>query len=135
MLSGTFCKKRLDKLEPWVKCLLRLSFYQLYYLDRIPDHAAVNEAVKIAKKRGHQGISGMVNGVLRNVIRQKGDLLLPADLSPIRRIALEQSHPDWLVRRWVEQYGEEKRLKCVWPIIKRPKSAYATISSSTAGKN
>ncbi|MEV2538647.1 16S rRNA (cytosine(967)-C(5))-methyltransferase RsmB [Paenibacillus larvae] len=116
-----FVKKRLDKLEPWVKCLLRLSFYQLYYLDRIPDHAAVNEAVKIAKKRGHQGISGMVNGVLRNVIRQKGDLLLPADLSPIRRIALEQSHPDWLVRRWVEQYGEEKTAEMCLANNKAPK--------------
>lgn len=101
-----FVAKGMAKLQPWVRNLLRLSFYQLYYLDRIPPHAAVNEAVNIAKKRGHQGISGMVNGVLRNVLRRKEELHLPKDLSPISRIALEHSHPEWLVAEWVQQYGE-----------------------------
>ncbi|WP_372813516.1 16S rRNA (cytosine(967)-C(5))-methyltransferase RsmB [Paenibacillus sp.] len=101
-----FVAKGLAKLEPWVRSLLRLSFYQLYYLDRIPDHAIVNEAVNLAKRRGHSGISGMVNGVLRNVLRRKGELALPADLPPAARIALEESHPEWMVRRWIAQYGE-----------------------------
>ncbi len=102
-----FVKGGLAKLEPWVRSLLRLSFYQLYYLQRIPDHAAVNEAVDIAKRKGHQGISGMVNGVLRNVIRQKADLVVPDSLEPAVRIAIRHSHPEWLVRRWIAQYGEE----------------------------
>lgn len=63
-----FVSKGIAKLQPWVRNLLRLSLYQIMYLDRIPSHAAVNEAVNIAKKRGHQGISGMVNGVLRSVL-------------------------------------------------------------------
>ncbi|AWB45164.1 16S rRNA (cytosine(967)-C(5))-methyltransferase RsmB [Paenibacillus sp. CAA11] len=104
---GKFVTKGLGKLAPWVRNLLRLSFYQLYYLDRIPDHAAVNEAVNLAKKRGHQGIAGMVNGVLRNVIRQKDELKLPEDLPAAKRIALEHSHPQWMVARWIKQYGEE----------------------------
>lgn len=98
--------KGLAKLAPWVRNLLRLSFYQIYYLDRIPPHAAVNEAVNIAKRRGHQGISGMVNGVLRNVLRRKEELVLPDHLPAVQRIALEHSHPEWLVARWAEQYGE-----------------------------
>lgn len=102
-----FVAKGVAKLQPWVRNLLRLSFYQIYYLDRIPPHAAVNEAVNIAKRKGHQGISGMVNGVLRNVLRRKEELKLPADLPPARRIALEHSHPEWLVARWIDQYGEE----------------------------
>ncbi len=102
-----FIAKGLAKLQPWVRNLLRLSFYQLYYLDRIPSHAAVNEAVNIAKRRGHQGISGMVNGVLRNVLRRKVELVLPENLPPVKRIALEHSHPEWLVAQWVKQYGEE----------------------------
>ncbi|CAG7622911.1 16S rRNA (cytosine(967)-C(5))-methyltransferase RsmB [Paenibacillus allorhizosphaerae] len=102
-----FVNKGLGKLEPWVRSLLRLSFYQLLYLDRIPDHAIVNEAVSIAKRRGHQGISGMVNGVLRSVIRRKAELMLPAGLPADRRIALEQSHPEWMVRRWIAQFGEQ----------------------------
>lgn len=102
-----FVAKGVAKLQPWVRNLLRLSFYQIYYLDRIPPHAAVNEAVNIAKRRGHQGISGMVNGVLRNVLRRKEELELPKDMSSAHRMALEHSHPEWLVSRWIEQYGEE----------------------------
>lgn len=102
-----FVAKGVAKLQPWVRNLLRLSFYQIYYLDRIPPHAAVNEAVNIAKRRGHQGISGMVNGVLRNVLRRKEELKLPEGLPPARRIALEHSHPEWLVSNWIGQYGED----------------------------
>lgn len=104
-LSG-FVAKGLERLQPWVRSLLRLSFYQLHYLQRIPPHAAVNEAVELAKRRGHPGISGMVNGVLRNVLRRKEELCLPAELPPVRRIALEHSHPEWMVERWLRRYGE-----------------------------
>lgn len=58
------------KLDDWVRQLLRLSLYQIHYLSRIPDHAAVNEAVNIAKRRGHKGISGVVNGILRSILRE-----------------------------------------------------------------
>ncbi|MCZ8511426.1 16S rRNA (cytosine(967)-C(5))-methyltransferase RsmB [Paenibacillus filicis] len=102
-----FVSKGLDKLQPWVRSLLRLSFYQLYYLDRVPDHAVVNEAVNLAKRRGHQGISGMVNGVLRSVLRSRSELALPEGLPAERRIALAASHPEWLVRRWLRQFGEQ----------------------------
>ncbi|MNK08726.1 Ribosomal RNA small subunit methyltransferase B [compost metagenome] len=103
-----FVAKGLKKLQPWVRNLLRLSFYQLHYLDRIPSHAAVNEAVNIAKKKGHQGISGMVNGVLRNVLRRKDELKLPEGLPPVKRIALEYAYPEWMVGRWIKQYGEQE---------------------------
>ncbi|PZE22522.1 16S rRNA (cytosine(967)-C(5))-methyltransferase RsmB [Paenibacillus xerothermodurans] len=103
-----FVSKGLAKLEPWVRSLLRLSFYQIYYLDRVPDHAVVNEAVNIAKRKGHRGISGMVNGVLRNVIRQKDTLTIPANLPAVTRIALTHSHPEWIVQRWIRQLGEEQ---------------------------
>jgi 16S rRNA (cytosine967-C5)-methyltransferase len=102
-----FVAKGLNKLEPWVKCLLRLSLYQLMYLERVPDHAAVSEAVNMAKRRGHQGISGMVNGVLRNVLRNKEQLVLPSQLGDKKRIALTHSHPEWLVARWIKQFGPE----------------------------
>ncbi|MCZ8520200.1 MULTISPECIES: 16S rRNA (cytosine(967)-C(5))-methyltransferase RsmB [Paenibacillus] len=103
----SFVSKGLSKLEPWVRSLLRLSFYQLYYLDRVPDHAVTNEAVGIARRRGHQGISGMVNGVLRSVLRRRTELVLPEGLPAAKRIALSASHPEWLVRRWIAQFGEE----------------------------
>ena len=102
-----YVTKGLDKLQPWVRSLLRMSLYQFMYLDRIPPHAVVNEAVNIAKNKGHQGISGMVNGVLRSILRSKDELTLPEGLAPVKRISLQHSHPKWLVRRWIEQYGEQ----------------------------
>lgn len=112
-ILSAFLAKGSGKLEPWVRNLLRLSVYQLRYLDRIPAHAAVNEAVNIAARRGHKGISGMVNAVLRNAIRQGLRLHIPADWPLVRRIALEHSHPEWLVARWIEQFGEaETRALC-----------------------
>ncbi|MGM1050319.1 MAG: 16S rRNA (cytosine(967)-C(5))-methyltransferase RsmB [Bacillota bacterium] len=102
-----FVKKGTAKLQPWVRALLRLSLYQIVYLDRIPEHAVVSEAVNLAKRRGHQGISGMVNGVLRNILRQKDELVVPDNLPAADRISLRHSHPKWLVERWIEQYGED----------------------------
>ncbi|MGF9698945.1 16S rRNA (cytosine(967)-C(5))-methyltransferase RsmB [Paenibacillus sp. MABNR03] len=102
-----FVAKGIAKLQPWVRSLLRISVYQMMYLDRIPEHAVVSEAVNLAKKLGHQGISGMVNGVLRNMIRSRDELRIPDDLPAAERIALEHSHPQWMVQRWISQYGEE----------------------------
>ncbi|MCR6095986.1 16S rRNA (cytosine(967)-C(5))-methyltransferase RsmB [Salipaludibacillus agaradhaerens] len=102
-----FSKKPLVKLDKWVLVLLRMTVYQLVFLDRIPDHAAINEAVEIAKSRGHKGISGMVNGILRSMLR--GDLP-DYDLidDEVERMAVETSHPEWLLKRWIEQYGKDK---------------------------
>lgn len=102
-----FVNKGVQKLQPWVRALLRISLYQVIYLDRIPDHAVVSEAVNLAKRRGHQGISGMVNGVLRNILRQKESLAIPENMPPAQRISLQHSHPLWLVERWISQYGIE----------------------------
>ncbi|OWA37892.1 16S rRNA (cytosine(967)-C(5))-methyltransferase [Saccharibacillus sp. O16] len=102
-----FIKSGVKRLNPWVRALLRMSLYQIRYLDRIPPHAAVNEAVEIAKKRGHQGIASMINGVLRSILREEDQLILPQDLPTAERIALEHSHPQWLVERWIAQYGED----------------------------
>ncbi|WP_216828036.1 16S rRNA (cytosine(967)-C(5))-methyltransferase RsmB [Alkalihalobacterium elongatum] len=102
-----FIKRGKKKLDDWVRVLLRLSIYQMVYLDRVPDRAIVHEAVTIAKQRGHQGISGMVNGVLRNVRRQE---LRSFDevKDDLTRLAIETSHPLWLVKRLVKQYGYDE---------------------------
>ncbi|WP_152656524.1 16S rRNA (cytosine(967)-C(5))-methyltransferase RsmB [Oceanobacillus sp. CFH 90083] len=98
--------KNKKKLDLWVKQLLRMSVYQMVYLEKIPDHAVVHESVEIAKIRGHKGIASFVNGILRS-IQRKGipDLALIDD--PVERISIETSHPTWLVKRWIEMYGME----------------------------
>ncbi|WP_409305372.1 16S rRNA (cytosine(967)-C(5))-methyltransferase RsmB [Peribacillus sp. SCS-155] len=95
------------KTMSWVMNLLRLSLYQMVYLDKVPDHAILFEAVEIAKKRGHKGITSMVNGVLRN-IQRKGIPSLDSIEDKAERLAIATSHPLWLVQRWVEQYGFTK---------------------------
>ena len=92
--------------DHWVRWLLRLSLYQMHYLTRIPPHAAVNEAVEIAKRRGHKGIASMVNGILRSILRQ-GVASTDDIKDPIERLAIETSHPEWLVQRFVDNYGIE----------------------------
>lgn len=107
LVLAKFIKGGGKKLQPWVRILLRLSLYQIRFLDRIPDHAAVHEAVEMAKKRGHQGISSLVNGVLRNVLRQPQVWGEGPQGGLAAQIAFEESHPEWLVERWLHTYGEE----------------------------
>ena len=95
------------KVDIWVRWLLRLSLYQMHYLSKIPAHAAVNEAVEIAKRRGHKGIASLVNGVLRSILRE-GVRSLDEIEDEVERLAVATSHPQWLVERWVKSYGFEK---------------------------
>ncbi|MFT8871407.1 MAG: 16S rRNA (cytosine(967)-C(5))-methyltransferase RsmB [Sporolactobacillus sp.] len=98
------------KIEDWVRVLLWISIYQKLYMDRIPDHAVVNEAVNLAKRRGHQGIAGLVNGVLRRFLREgKPDL---ETIQPkLRRQSIRSSHPEWLLRLWSEQWSNAAALE------------------------
>lgn len=100
-------RKGIDTLDPWVRHLLRLGIYQLRYLDRVPSRAAVHETVEIAKARGHRGIPGLVNGVLRSYLRRSREWTLPDSPKSVTDLALVTSHPEWLVRRLVEVYGPE----------------------------
>ncbi|WP_174733880.1 16S rRNA (cytosine(967)-C(5))-methyltransferase RsmB [Mesobacillus harenae] len=95
------------KLESWVLQLLRLTVYQMVYLDRIPDRAAIFEAVEISKKRGHKGTAGLVNGVLRS-IQRTGLPDVGTIEDPIERLSVSTSHPVWLVKRWVGQFGYDR---------------------------
>ena len=96
----------LARLEPQVLVLLRLGLYQLMYLDRIPESAAVNETVNLAKQALPRA-SGLVNAVLRNYLRHKDTVTFPDPVTaPAASIAARHSHPDWLVKQWFSQIGE-----------------------------
>ena len=86
--------------------LLILSLYQLLYLDKVPDHAVINEAVEIGKRRGNPGI-GTVNGVLR-AFQRNGAPSLAAISDPVDRLATEISMPRWLTEKLLAQLGEEE---------------------------
>lgn len=114
--------KDIKNLDNWVRMILRMSVYQMIYLDKVPDYAIINEAVEIAKQRGHKGIASVVNGVLRNVQR-KGvrDISLIQD--DVKRLAVKTSHPEWLIKRWSEFYGREIAEKiCETNLVRKPLS-------------
>lgn len=95
-----------SQMEPWVRAILREGAYQLMFLDKIPPHAALSEAVELAKQYGHAGTAKFVNAVLRSLQRKLPDLPFPApEQDLIRHLALRHSHPEWMVRLWTERYG------------------------------
>lgn len=96
------------KMKPLIRCLLRMSVYQLCYMDSVPDRAVCDEACKLAAKRGFRNLRGFVNGVLRTISREKNALPLPGrDQEPLRFLSVKYSMPEWLVKRWLDEYGRE----------------------------
>lgn len=104
--------KRADKLAKGPRVLLRLSFYQLLFMDRIPPFAVTNEAVKLARKFFHRGVASLVNGVLRSYLREPERVTLPdAEKAPLEYLEVVYSHPRWMLERWLQRYGWENTVK------------------------
>lgn len=101
--------RKLQAIDGALLAPLRLAIYQLLFLDRIPAHAAVDEAVSEARRRTHRGGAGFVNAVLRRVARSPRLTDWPVEeVEPSRRLAIETSHPDLLVERWLRNFGEAR---------------------------
>jgi 16S rRNA (cytosine967-C5)-methyltransferase len=99
-------RRPLEKTDPFIRNLLRITLYQIDFLDRIPEYAAVNEAVNLAKAHGGSRVSGFVNGVLRNFIRTKKTTVPPDPTTGgITALAGYWSHPEWLIRNWIDYLG------------------------------
>ncbi len=96
------------ELRPALKNLLRLGLYQIFWLDRIPPHAAVHETVEQAKRAGYHSQTGFINAVLRGYLREMDEIRkILADMK-ISQPALGWSHPEWLVEKWRARYGDDK---------------------------
>ena len=111
-IIATASSRRFDQIEAALHSPLRIAAYQLLLLDRIPAHAAVHEAVEQAHQLTHRGGASFVNGVLRRIARSPRLEDWPVEESdPVRRLAVEHSHPDFLVARWLERFGRERTLR------------------------
>ncbi len=97
-------------MEPALRQILRVGAYDLTML-HTPAHAAVHEAVELARSLVRPGAAGLVNGVLRRMIREAGRLPRPDTGDPARDLAILHSHPTWLVRRWLDRYGEANTVR------------------------
>lgn len=96
-----------NKMKPLIRCLMRMGVYQIVYMDKIPDAAACNEAVKLAIKRKFVNLKGFVNGVLRKISRNKENLPLPQEYNSLEYLSVKYSMPEWIVEMWLKEYGKE----------------------------
>ena len=109
-----FAKRSAARIDPEVVVILRLSLYQLLHLSRVPASAVVDDAVDLARAARKPSAAGFVNAVLRNVLRQRHRLPLPARPDDgqdrarvLAYLGMTHSHPEWLVARWLDRYGFE----------------------------
>ena len=101
-----FSKTRFNKISPVIKQILRMGIYQILFMDRIPDSAAVNESVNLAKKHSHKGAFGFVNGILRNISRNKDNIIVSdKNKNPLEYLTIKYSHPQWMIKDWLSQFG------------------------------
>ena len=99
----------LEESDAFIKNLLRITVYQVAFLDRIPDYAAVNEAVNLAKSNAGARVSGFVNGVLRNFLRMNKESVPPdPNKCTVAALADFWSHPDWLIKMWIQYFGSDE---------------------------
>ena len=108
-LLSQACNRPLESLTPWIRNILRLGTYQCLWMGGVPERAAVHSSVALARRFGHAGVAGLVNGVLRTVIRCHAGYSLPdPGTQPAVHLSLAHSHPQWLVERWLNRYGWER---------------------------
>ena len=117
-LIDQFSGKRLDAA---VRIALRLGLYQIYFLDKIPHHSAINESVNLAQRAKKTSAKGLVNAVLRRATREpvKFDL---AD--EIEQVSVETSHPAWLLEKWVGEFGWEEMARLAVANNRIPETAF-----------
>lgn len=114
------------RLDPDVHDLLRLGAYQLLYMDSVPAYAAIAQTVELAKRRHGVGPSRLANAVLRRLDRERDTNVVETPADPIDALAVQESHPRWLVARWVARWGEEETRRLLRannleaPLVARP---------------
>jgi len=119
---GLFLERKLEELTPWIRNILRMGIYQIDFLEKVPESAAVDESVKLAKKFGHKGTVALVNAVLRSYLRERSQVSFPAwEEDKVKNIALFYSFPDWMVQIWLGIFGEEQTVKLCQAFNERPR--------------
>lgn len=106
----SFSRTETKKMQPFIRSLIRMGTYQILFMDQVPDPAACDEAVKLAKRHRFESLSGFVNGVLRNISRNKDKLEYPDRDKDggVPYLSVIYSMPEWICRMWVDHLGRER---------------------------
>ncbi|MBQ1193509.1 MAG: 16S rRNA (cytosine(967)-C(5))-methyltransferase, partial [Lachnospiraceae bacterium] len=134
-IINSFSNTKVNRMKPLIRCVIRMSVYQIVYLDKTPDSAVCNEAVTLAAKRGFKTLKGFVNAVLRNISRNKDNIQYP-DINENKKeyFSIYYSTPMWLVEQLVEQYGETVAEKILMG-MNSPKNGISVRISERADKD
>lgn len=100
-----FSKIKLKKLSAYILNILRMGIFQIMFTDKIPDSAAVNESVKLARRYGHSASAGFVNGVLRSVVRERGNIKYPTDRA--KQLSVKYSFGEEMTKMWIDDFGDK----------------------------
>lgn len=104
-MINQFSKVKVTKMKPVIRNILRMSVYQMTDMDAVPVSAICNEAVKLTRKRGFSGLSGFVNGVLRNIARNLDQITYPdQEKNPLEYLSVVYSMPLWILEQWMKDY-------------------------------
>lgn len=107
-IISQFSTVKVRNMKPLIRNLLRMSVYQIGYMDSVPESAAVNEAVKLAQQKGFYTLKGFVNGVLRNIARGMDQIRYPdPEKEPLQWLSVRYSMPEWILKKWLEMYSRE----------------------------
>lgn len=110
-IINQYSKTKVNKMKPVIRSIVRSAVYQLKYMDSVPNSAAVNEAVKLAVKKGFTGLRGFVNGLLRNIDRNLSEVKYPKQ-GTLEALSIHYSMPEWILKQWQKIYDEDK-LECI----------------------
>ncbi len=128
-----FSKVKVRKMKPIIRNILRMGMYQIKYMSNVPASAACNEAVKLAKAKGFQGLSGFVNGVLRNAARNKETLFtLPDSMSKEEKLSIRYSIPLWMVKDFLKRMDYETTEQML-KTFEEPKKMTVRVNESRIG--
>lgn len=119
-LIDQFSNVKIDEMKSSLKNILRLGVYDMVFMDSTPDYAAINESVDIAKFSLGSRTGDLTNAILRNLQRDIDDLPKPNFEDRIKLVATTFSHPEWLVKRWTDRFGEREAFKLMQANNKRP---------------
>lgn len=108
-IIAAYSRIKPQRMERSVLAILRMGVYQLLFMDRVPSHAAVDEAVALARERGASRAAPLINGILRGITEGRREVSFPDPVNdPLGHIASYYSHPPWMVHRWLHQWGAQE---------------------------
>ena len=133
-ILNQYSKTPVNRMKPLIRRIMRMAVYQIIYMENVPDSAACNEAVKLAAKRGFTGLKGFVNGVLRNISRNKDNITYPDKAKETKKyLSVKYSMPEWIIELWNTNMSYEE-IEDILAGMKKDKKTYIrcnTLKGST----